>query len=79
MFVGVYYIRNHIYINGGWEQKIKDLSDYTLEENKKCEIEVFFNFKTLKTYEQPYFGIKTGKGFLNQSGWIDSLFYFFNF
>ncbi len=37
LFVGVYYIHNVIYINGGWEQKIKDLSDYTLEENKKKE------------------------------------------
>ncbi|WRD49837.1 ATPase [Helicobacter pylori] len=37
LFVGVYYIRNIIYINGGWEQKIKDLSDYTLEKNKKGE------------------------------------------
>ncbi len=37
LFVGVYYINNMIYINGGWEQKIKDLSDYTLEKNKKGE------------------------------------------
>ncbi len=37
LFVGVYYIRNVIYINGGWEQKIKDLSDYTLEKDKKGE------------------------------------------
>ncbi len=37
LFVGVYYIHNVIYINGGWEQKIKDLSDYTLEKNKKGE------------------------------------------
>ncbi|PUD60797.1 hypothetical protein C2R51_00005, partial [Helicobacter pylori] len=37
LFVGVYYIRNVIYIQGGWEQKIKDLSDYTLEKNKKGE------------------------------------------
>ncbi|EQD92971.1 hypothetical protein L935_02690, partial [Helicobacter pylori PZ5086] len=28
LFVGVYYIYNAIYIQGGWEQKIKDLSDY---------------------------------------------------
>ncbi|MFP6056388.1 ATPase [Helicobacter pylori] len=35
LFVGVYYIRNVIYIKGGWEQKIKDLSDYTLEKSKK--------------------------------------------
>ncbi|WRC93159.1 hypothetical protein E5K78_02295 [Helicobacter pylori] len=37
LFVGVYYINNIIYINGGWEQKVKDLSDYTLEKNKKGE------------------------------------------
>ncbi len=37
LFAGVYYIHNTIYINGGWEQKIKDLSDYTLEKNKKGE------------------------------------------
>ncbi|MGN8420970.1 hypothetical protein ACR9KY_01510, partial [Helicobacter pylori] len=37
LFVGVYYIHNVIYIQGGWEQKIKDLSDYTLERSKKGE------------------------------------------
>ncbi|MCQ2704561.1 hypothetical protein JT127_04835 [Helicobacter pylori] len=37
LFVGVYYIRNMIYIQGGWEQKVKDLSDYTLEKSKKGE------------------------------------------
>ncbi|WP_187938339.1 ATPase [Helicobacter pylori] len=38
LFVGVYYIRNLIYIkNGGWEQKVKDLSDYALEKSKKGE------------------------------------------
>ncbi|PUD06487.1 ATPase [Helicobacter pylori] len=37
LFVGVYYIYNVIYIQGGWEQKIKDLSDYTLEKSKKGE------------------------------------------
>ncbi len=37
LFAGVYYIRNVIYVNGGWEQKVKDLSDYTLEKNKKGE------------------------------------------
>ncbi|WQY78817.1 ATPase [Helicobacter pylori] len=37
LFVGTYYIRNVIYISGGWEQKIKDLSDYELEKNKKGE------------------------------------------
>ncbi|MDU9718760.1 ATPase, partial [Helicobacter pylori] len=37
LFVGVYHIYNVIYINDGWEQKVKDLSDYTLEKNKKGE------------------------------------------
>ncbi|RVY98756.1 ATPase [Helicobacter pylori] len=37
LFIGAYYIRNVIYIQGGWEQKIKDLSDYALEKNKKGE------------------------------------------
>ncbi len=37
LFVGAYYIRNTIYIQGGWEQKVKDLSDYTLEKSKKGE------------------------------------------
>ncbi|MFB1346329.1 hypothetical protein [Helicobacter pylori] len=37
LFAGAYYIHNVIYIQGGWEQKIKDLSDYTLEKNKKGE------------------------------------------
>lgn len=37
LFVGSYYIHNAIYIQGGWEQKIKDLSDYTLDKNKKGE------------------------------------------
>ncbi|MGN8504009.1 hypothetical protein ACR9L4_08220 [Helicobacter pylori] len=37
LFVGAYYIHNVIYINGGWEQKVKDLSDYTLDKNKKGE------------------------------------------
>ncbi len=37
LFVGVYYIHNVIYIQGGWEQKVKDLSDRTLEKNKKGE------------------------------------------
>ncbi|GLP31682.1 hypothetical protein HpBGD84_17130 [Helicobacter pylori] len=37
LFVGVYYIHNAIYIQGGWEQKVKDLSDYTLEKSKKGE------------------------------------------
>ncbi|WQZ13065.1 hypothetical protein KVL10_02425 [Helicobacter pylori] len=38
LFVGVYYIRNVIYIQGGWEQKVKDLSDYTLEKSKKMRV-----------------------------------------
>ncbi|WRD43923.1 ATPase [Helicobacter pylori] len=42
LFVGAYYIRNAIYIKGGWEQKIKDLSDYTLEKSKKYERRVKF-------------------------------------
>ncbi|ABF84532.1 hypothetical protein [Helicobacter pylori] len=37
LFAGVYYIHNVIYIQGGWEQKIKDLSDYALEKSKKGE------------------------------------------
>ncbi|MFP6271794.1 DUF1542 domain-containing protein, partial [Helicobacter pylori] len=37
LFVGAYYIHNAIYIQGGWEQKVKCLSDYTLEKNKKGE------------------------------------------
>ncbi|WQW32807.1 ATPase [Helicobacter pylori] len=37
LFAGVYYIHNVIYIQGGWEQKVKDLSDYKLEKNKKGE------------------------------------------
>ncbi|MGN8401129.1 hypothetical protein ACR9KC_04200 [Helicobacter pylori] len=37
LFAGAYYIRNAIYIQGGWEQKVKDLSDYTLEKSKKGE------------------------------------------
>ncbi len=37
LFAGIYYIRNTIYIQGGWEQKVKDLSDYALEESKKGE------------------------------------------
>ncbi len=37
LFAGVYYIHNVIYIQGGWERKVKDLSDYTLEKSKKGE------------------------------------------
>ncbi|MFP6212329.1 hypothetical protein ACLGCF_06165 [Helicobacter pylori] len=42
LFAGVYYIHNIIYIQGGWEQKIKDLSDYTLDKSKKYERRVKF-------------------------------------
>ncbi|VEJ25556.1 DUF1542 domain-containing protein [Helicobacter pylori] len=37
LFVGVFYIHNVIYIQGGWEQKVKDLSDYKLDKSKKGE------------------------------------------
>ncbi len=68
LFVGVYYIRNVIYIEGGWEQKIKDLSDYTLEKSKKYEIEVFFQFVSAKVVEKDsYFGLKVQEGFLKES------------
>ncbi|WP_240461675.1 hypothetical protein [Helicobacter pylori] len=68
LFIGAYYIRNIIYIQGGWEQKIKDLSDYTLEKNKKYEIEVFFNYVTAqKTENSAFFGLKVQEGFLKES------------
>ncbi len=68
LFAGVYYIRNVIYIQGGWEQKVKDLSDYTLDKSKKYEIEVFFSFTTAqKTGNSAYFGLKTNEGFLKES------------
>ncbi|MGL2386434.1 DUF1542 domain-containing protein, partial [Helicobacter pylori] len=68
LFVGVYYIRNVIYIQGGWEQKIKDLSDYALEKSKKYEIEVFFNFVTSqKTEASAFFALKVQEGFLKES------------
>ncbi len=68
LFVGAYYTRNVIYIQGGWEQKIKDLSDYTLEKSKKYEIEVFFQFVSAKIVEKdPVFGLKTNEGFLQES------------
>ncbi|WQS73928.1 hypothetical protein KVD59_07340 [Helicobacter pylori] len=68
LFVGVYYIHNVIYIQGGWEQKIKDLSDYALEKSKKYEIEVFFQFVSVKTLEaSAVFGLKTNEGFLKES------------
>ncbi|RVY77758.1 DUF1542 domain-containing protein [Helicobacter pylori] len=68
LFVGVYYIRNVIYVNGGWEQNIKDLSDYNLEKSKKYEIEVFFQFVSAKIVEKDlYFGLKVQEGFLKES------------
>ncbi|WRG53139.1 hypothetical protein FNE09_02275 [Helicobacter pylori] len=68
LFAGVYYIRNVIYIQGGWEQKVKDLSDYTLEKSKKYEIEVFFQFVSAKIVEKnSYFGLKVQEGFLKES------------
>ncbi len=69
LFVGVYYIRNVIYIQDGWEQKIKDLSDYKLEKNKKYEIEVFFSFLSVEKIKTntAFFGLKTTEGFLRES------------
>ncbi|MFP6312723.1 hypothetical protein ACLGEZ_04305 [Helicobacter pylori] len=68
LFAGVYYIHNTIYINGGWEQKVKDLSDYTLDKSKKYEIEVFFQFVSVKVVEKDlYFGLKVQEGFLKES------------
>ncbi|MFP6353151.1 hypothetical protein ACLGE5_07175 [Helicobacter pylori] len=70
LFAGVYYIHNVIYIQGGWEQKIKDLSDYTLEKNKKYEIEVFFQFVSvdkIKYNTSAYFGLKVQEDFLKES------------
>ncbi|MCQ2645327.1 hypothetical protein JT103_07115, partial [Helicobacter pylori] len=68
LFAGIYYIRNTIFINGGWEQKVKDLSDYTLDKSKKYEIEVFFIFVSAKVVEKnPVFGLKTDEGFLKES------------
>ncbi|MGN8484111.1 DUF1542 domain-containing protein [Helicobacter pylori] len=69
LFVGAYYIRNVIYIQGGWEKKVKDLSDYTLEKSKKYEIEVFFQFMSAKKNVEgfPYFGLKVQEGFLKES------------
>ncbi|GAA8518510.1 hypothetical protein HpDR58_06820 [Helicobacter pylori] len=68
LFAGVYYIYNKIYVQGGWEQKIKDLSDYALEKSKKYEIEVFFQFVSVKiVQEKSFFGLKTNEGFLKES------------
>ncbi len=38
LFVGAYYIHNVIYIQGGWEQKVKDLSDYALEKKQERRV-----------------------------------------
>ncbi|MGL2593191.1 DUF1542 domain-containing protein [Helicobacter pylori] len=68
LFAGIYYIRYVIYIQGGWEQKVKDLSDYALDKSKKYEIEVFFQFMSAKIVEKdPFFGLKTNEGFLKES------------
>ncbi|MGL2375954.1 hypothetical protein ACOWK5_07670 [Helicobacter pylori] len=68
LFAGAYYIYNVIYIQGGWEQKVKYLSDYELEKSKKYEIEVFFSFLSVKAIEKnAYFGLKTTEGFLKES------------
>ncbi len=68
LYSGIFYIRNTIYIQGGWEQKVKDLSDYTLEKSKKYEIEVFFNFVSARSLENnAYFGLKVQEGFLKES------------
>ncbi|EJC11336.1 hypothetical protein HPHPP16_0659 [Helicobacter pylori Hp P-16] len=68
LFIGVYYIRNAIYIQGGWERKVKDLSDYALEKSKKYEIEVFFQFVSARALEtSAVFGLKVQEGFLKES------------
>ncbi|MGL2771208.1 hypothetical protein ACQJ85_03650 [Helicobacter pylori] len=71
LFAGVYYIHNVIYINGGWDRKVKDLSDYALEKSKKYEIEVFFKFlsvdKIKTNINRVFFGLKTNEGFLKES------------
>ncbi|WRD17905.1 DUF1542 domain-containing protein [Helicobacter pylori] len=68
LFVGAYYIHNVIYVQGGWERKIKDLSDYTLDKSKKYEIEVFFQFVSTKVVEKdPFFVLKTNEDFLKES------------
>ncbi|MCQ2618461.1 ATPase [Helicobacter pylori] len=38
LFAGAYYIHSMIYTKGGWEQKVKDLSDYTLDNSKKMRV-----------------------------------------
>ncbi|GAA7962323.1 hypothetical protein HpBT074_14550 [Helicobacter pylori] len=67
LFAGIYYIHKMIYIQGGWDQKVQDLSDHTLEKNKKYEIEVFFSFVTKVIQSSTCFGLKTAEGFLKES------------
>ncbi|EMH26302.1 hypothetical protein, partial [Helicobacter pylori] len=68
LFAGAYYVRNVIYIQNGWEQKVKDLSDYTLDKSKKYEIEVFFNYVSAQYLgTNAFFGLKTQEGFLKES------------
>ncbi|WRF21743.1 DUF1542 domain-containing protein [Helicobacter pylori] len=69
LFAGAYYIRNVIYIQGGWEQKVKDLSDYNLDKSKKYEIEVFFQFVSAQQIVErnSFFGLKVQEGFLKES------------
>ncbi len=38
LFAGVYYIHDVIHIQGGWEQKVKDLSDYELEKKQERRV-----------------------------------------
>ncbi|WP_033618279.1 ATP synthase subunit B family protein [Helicobacter pylori] len=68
LYSGIFYIRNIIYIQGGWEQKVKDLSDYALDKSKKYEIEVFFNYVSAKNLDNnAVFGLKVQEGFLKES------------
>ncbi|WP_229261002.1 DUF1542 domain-containing protein [Helicobacter pylori] len=68
LYSGIFYIRNIIYIQGGWEQKVKDLSDYALEKSKKYEIKVFFNYVSAKNLENgAVFALKVQEGFLKES------------
>ncbi len=43
------------------------MSDYTLEKNKKYEIEVFFSFVNIQKMENSVFCLKTTEGFLKES------------
>ncbi|WP_240446462.1 DUF1542 domain-containing protein [Helicobacter pylori] len=68
LYSGIFYIRNIIYIQGGWEQKVKDLSDYALDKSKKYEIEVFFNYVSAKNLgDNAVFALKVQEGFLKES------------